>query len=260
MDTVAEFVTATHTRTRGQKMPELSIGIASAKSIAERIDWDRMEKISESAKGYLPQVLEELESLKLAKQNNPQRLARRIFLFGISTPNRSEDQSIAYALAAEPYYGVLSAEDMARLTVSFASGKQGNMGFYTSLERSISDGYAMFPELDSPVHLEFTSLMEKIRGVGPKVARMMAAIAYPQAPIWTVDLWHGRQLLWAAGLNPVARVSIDAGAYSICEDVWLDYTARFFLHHLPTFAIQWATWCAAEGRFVSHKALWADLA
>ncbi len=260
MDTVAEFVSATHTRTHGQKKPDLSIGIASARNIAECIDWMRMAQIAESAKSYLTQVLEELESLHLAKQNNPQRLARRIFLFGISTPNRSEDQSIAYALAAEPYYGVLSAEDMARLTFTVASGAQGSLGMYLAIERSISDGYAMFPELDSPVHLELTYLTEKIRGVGPKVARMMAAIAYPQAYIWTVDLWHGRQLLWAAGLSPVARVSIDAGAYSICEDVWLDYTARFFLHHLPTFAIQWATWCAAEGRFVSHKALWADLA
>jgi hypothetical protein len=259
MDTVAEFVSATHTRVRGQKMPELSIGIASAKNIAERIDWDRMAQIAESAKDYLPQVLEELESLKLAKQNTPQRLARRIFLFGISTPNRSEDQSIAYALAAEPYYGVLSAEDMSRLTVTFDSGKQGNMGFYTSLERSISDGYALLGELDRPAWLESTYLTEQIRGVGPKVARMMSAIAYPHGYQWTVDLWHGRQLLWAAGLNPVARVSIDAGAYSVCQSVWLDYADRFFAD-TPTFAVQWATWCAAEGRFVSHKALWADLA
>lgn len=259
MSTVAEFVTDTHTRVRGQKMPNVSIGIASATAIVGRVDPERMAAIANATIDYLPQVRAELDELRRAVQRHPGRMARRLFLFGITTPNRSEDQSIAYALAAEPFYGILSAEDLARITFTVPSGKQGKAGFYVSLERSISDGAAALGEHPDIEDLLNVPLMETLRGVGPKVARMMAAVAGPWAGYWTVDLWHARQLLWAAGMPSAVRVSVEPSAYRTLENVWLDYKARYFAQE-DTFAVQWATWCAAQGEFISHRALWQDLA
>lgn len=240
-------------------MANVTIGLASAKNIAERIDWTRMSQIADAAREYIPQVKEELAELEVAVRNHPETMARRIFLFGITTPNRSEDQSIAYALAAEPFYGVLSPEDLARISFTVPSGKQGKAGFHTSLERSISDSMATLGTHFDPWALASVHVTETLRGVGPKVARMMCGISCPYIPRWTVDLWHQRQLLWAADLPHAVRVSVADNAYATLEALWIEYAHRYFEQE-QTFAVQWATWCAAQGQFVSHRALWADLA
>jgi hypothetical protein len=101
--------------------------------------------------------------------------------------------------------------------------------------------------------------LEALPGVGPKVARMIQAVLEPGATNWTVDLWHMRQLLWAADREYRVRVSCSAPAYKVLEAVWLEYAERFF-PGVDTFAVQWATWCVADGRFNSHAKLWDDLA
>ncbi len=102
------------------------------------------------------------------------------------------------------------------------------------------------------------SELEALPGVGPKVARMITAILDPHSVSWTVDLWHQRQLLWAAGQDPAVRCSAKTPAYKVLEAVWLEYADRYF-PGVPTFAVQWATWNAADGKFCSHAALWQDL-
>ena len=87
---------------------------------------------------------------------------------------------------------------------------------------------------------------------------MIRAILDPSEVAWTVDLWHQRQLLWAAGQHPAVRCSVSNPGYKVLEAVWLEYAERFF-PGVPTFAVQWATWCAADGKFCSHAALWEDL-
>lgn len=259
--TIAEFVGATHTKApHGTMKPTVSIGIASAKSIAECLDPERMADIAAAAREYLPQVYAELAELRAARDAHPAKLARRIFLFGISTPNRSEDQSIAYAVAAEPFLGILSAEDVARMAYpSPINGGDCVLGMPTQIERSIADGMALLGDRFGIWDIAYPDTLERIRGIGPKVARMIAAIAIPEGYSWTVDLWHARQLLWAAGLDPAVRISVDRGAYHTLEQEWLAYAGRHFPNE-TIFAVQWATWCAANGEFVSHRALWADLA
>jgi hypothetical protein len=260
-DSYATFVANTHRR-GATKQPVLSIGAASARAIVQTLSDDaddtRMGEIAAEARRYLPAVCAELDGLREALACSPVSMARRAVLFGISTPKRSEEHSIGWSVAAEPYLGILSAEDMVR--ISYPSPKHGTpcrMGFQEQLERSVSDALALLGSHPLPDRIDRASLLA-VRGVGPKVASMIAAVCNPDARVFTVDMWHGRQLLWAAGLPYQASVGIDASAYPILEACWLRYADASF-PGIPMWAVQWATWCAADGRFVSHEALWKGL-
>jgi hypothetical protein len=255
MNTVAQFVEVTHQRApRGEKLPERFIGTKEASLIADALDWHKMAQLAESARAYLPAVLAEIASLRATLARDPERMTIRALLFGIATPNRDEVQSIGWALGVERDFHTLSAHDLARQTyVSLVTGKRVAIGFYTSLTATI-DAIKRGRVWE---HVTLDAL-EAIRGIGPKVARMITAVLNPDARVFTVDLWHCRQLLWAAGREYCVRTGAKCKkSYAVLESLWLEYAERFF-PDVPTWAVQWATWCAADGRFVSHASLWRD--
>ncbi len=251
--TVAQFVHDTH-KPEG-KMPNRSIGLKAALSIAQRVDWQKMEQIADAAREYLPMVLAELESLRAAHQHQPARMARRAILFGIATPNRDEAVSIAWALSADRWYGILSPHALAYRTFATDTNPRAVLGMFDAMTTTLA--YLQRIGIDRP-HWTLSEL-GAIPGVGPKVARMIMAVLDPSAVSWTVDLWHQRQLLWAAGEPYAVRSVLPRPGYKVFEAVWLEYAERYF-PGVDTFAVQWATWCAADGKFCSHAALWQDLA
>jgi hypothetical protein len=254
MDTIADFVTRTHSRTRGATMPTRSIGIKDAQSIADSLDWTRMAELADAARLYLPDVLHEISALKTAHGRYPERMKRRALLFGIATPHRDEVQSIGWALSADEYYELLSPVLLARKPyTSLVTGKTAHMGLYQQLADTIAHSRLRQTLRDMSI-----DALESLPGVGPKVARMITAVCNPDAPVFTVDLWHMRQLLWATGQDYYVACNTSGRAYAILENIWLTYAQTFF-PEVPTWCVQWSTWCAADGRFVSHQALWADL-
>jgi hypothetical protein len=239
-------------------MPSESIGIAAARELVARVDDDAMADLASTSRQYLPAVLEEIDELRSAISGNPAELARRAVLFGIATPNRDEVHSLAWAKSVAPEYRRLSPAALANATYpSPTTGRQSRIGLRRTLTTALEDVYARFEDV-RPADLEPAAL-EKVRGIGPKVARMITAVANPDAHVWTVDLWHIRQLLWAAGLEYRVRASVDANAYGLLEERWLQYRDDFF-SDVPVWSAQWATWNAADGRHNPHNVLWRDLA
>jgi hypothetical protein len=256
MHTLETFVKRTHSR--GETMPSESIGIAAARELVARVDDGAMRELAIESRDYLTAVLEEIGELQAAIAHNPAELARRAVLFGIATPNRDETHSLAWAKSVASQYRRLSPEALANATYpSPTTGQTCRIGLRQSLTSSLEDVYARFPDA-RPTDLTPETL-ETVRGIGPKVARMITAVANPDAHVWTVDLWHIRQLLWAAGLEYRVRASVDANAYRILEDRWLQYRDDHF-RDVPVWSAQWATWNAADGRHNPHHVLWADLA
>jgi hypothetical protein len=258
MHSLETFVRRTHSRNEGP-MPTESIGVAAARELVARVDDGAMAELAEVSRAYVPAVLAEISELETARVANPRELARRAILFGIATPNRDETDSLGWALAAAPRFGDVSPADLSETRYrSLKTGQDGNkIGLRQSLTGAIADVYARLGDAAPP---ELTpERLETVRGVGPKVARMVTAVANPNARVWTVDLWHARQLLWAAGLEYRVRASVDAAAYPILEERWLTYRDEHF-GDLPTWCAQWSTWNAADGRHNPHHALWADLA
>jgi hypothetical protein len=253
MDTISEFVVRTHTRGKGA-LPVKNIGINEARDIAAHINWTQMQSLAAEAGMYLPAVMQEISLLEDAHAASPDRMKVRAFLFGIATPHRDESQAIAWAHAVEHYIDELDPDAMAHFAyVSPVTGKRVNLGTYQAIAGAIRSGISRnvwYGNLDD---------LEATPGVGPKVARMIQAVLDPHHVSWTVDLWHARQLLWASGRDYRVAASVSKPAYAILEGVWLSYAAQYF-PGIPTWAVQWATWCAADGRFVSHKSLWEDLA
>lgn len=252
------FTRRTHNRSEGL-MPSESIGLAAARELVSRVDDGAMRYLASASRAYLPAVLEEIADLQTARVANPQELARRALLFGIATPNRDETDSLAWAMAAAPRFGSVSAVELSETPYrSLINGRDGNrIGLRQQLAKAIDDAQGQFAHA-VPSDLSPEAL-EGIRGVGPKVARMITAVANPEARVWTVDLWHARQLLWAAGLEYRVRASVDPAAYPVLEERWLQYRDDYF-SGVPVWAAQWATWNAADGRHNPHNALWADLA
>jgi hypothetical protein len=250
---LADFVQHTHSRGK-QSMPDERIGKAAAHELASLVDWSRMEQIAHEAKRYLPQVMEEIAHLERARAANPTHLKQRAFLFGISTPNRDERQSIAWALSVHPLYDSLSPAELATRPYTTFTGKTAHIGMYRQLTACLTAAQTQCVDCDQ------LSTLEALPGCGPKVARMIHAVSNPRAHVWTVDLWHARQLLWAAGLEYRVKAVVNKEAYSVLEEVWLNYALTYFSSDTPMWAIQWATWCVANGRFESHAALWEDLA
>jgi hypothetical protein len=256
MHTLETFVTRTHSR--GVAMPSEAVGIAAARELVARVDDGAMAELASVSRHYLPPVLAEIGELQTATAHNPAELARRAVLFGIATPNRDETHSLAWAMSAASQYRTLSPEALANATyTSPTNGQTCRIGLRQSLASSLADVYARFDDV-RPAELTPETL-ETVRGVGPKVARMITAVANPDAHVWTVDLWHIRQLLWAAGLEYRVRATVAANAYPILEDRWLQYRDDYF-SDVPTWSAQWATWNAADGRHNPHHVLWADLA
>jgi hypothetical protein len=255
VSTIAEFVSRTHARTRGTQFAAKTVGIRDAQEIAENLDQSVMAEWATEARQYLPQVMAEIATLRAALAAHPERMQERAFYFGIATPNQDETASIGWALGIEAYKW-LSPMAMARKEyTSVVNGTRGKLGLYDAMASRIFHARLRESWKDLTV-----SALEALPGVGPKVARMIHAVANPDARVWTVDLWHMRQLLHASGREYAVKAGTsNKKAYAIMEQLWLDYAARFF-PGVPTWAVQWATWCAADGRFVSHSALWEDLA
>lgn len=251
MHTLDQFTMRTHARSEGI-MPTESVGVASARELVSRIDEARMAELAAAARAYLPHVLPEINSLNVARLHHPMQLAQRALLFGISTPNRDERESIDWALAAAPHYGMSPAQ---LVKITYRDGKV--IGMYTAIARAIGEIYERFRTLILSDLVP--AILEMIHGIGPKVARMIAAVANPYARVWTVDLWHIRQMLWAAGMEYRVRASVDSAAYAILEARWLEYYQRYFAD-VPVWAAQWATWNVADGRHNPHSMLWSDLA
>jgi hypothetical protein len=239
-------------------MPSESIGVAAARELVARVDGAAMVELADVSRQYLPSVLEEIDELQSAIARNPEELARRAVLFGIATPNRDETHSLAWAKSVASQYSTLSPEALANATyLSPTTGHTCRIGLRQALTASLEDVYARFPDA-RPADLTPETL-GTVRGIGPKVARMITAVANPDAHVWTVDLWHIRQLLWAAGLEYRVRASVDANAYPILEERWLQYRDEHF-RDVPVWSAQWATWNAVDGRHNPHHVLWADLA
>jgi len=253
MDTIQQFVERTHTRSRAP-MPVTCLSLRDARSLVSEINWQAMQAIAGDAERYMAQVCPEIMRLRQAHARNPERMKVRAFLFGIATPHRDEAQAIAWAKQVEGLIDSLSPDEMAHYPyVSPVTGKRVHLGTYQAIAGAIRHGTR-----ERVWHGNLADL-EDTPGVGPKVARMIQAVLDPDHPSWTVDLWHARQLLWAAGREYAVAASVSKPAYAMLEGVWLSY-AQMCFPGIPTWAVQWATWCSADGRFVSHADLWSDLA
>jgi hypothetical protein len=238
-------------------MPMESIGRDAAAELVSRVSWDRMATLADATRPYVPAVLAEIDTLQDARRRRPAALARRAVLFGIATPNRDERDSLSWALAADRAAATDPAELAATRYTHVATGRDDcRMGLREQLAKAIADVDALRGAGPADLTPERLTV---VRGVGPKVARMITAVANPDARVWTVDLWHGRQLLWAAGLEYRCKVAITPPGYAALESLWMEYRDRY-LPDLPMFAAQWSTWNVADGRHNSHAALWADLA
>lgn len=261
MDTLAEFTRRTHERREGA-MPDLRISKRLADTMVAAVDESAMHELAIAARAYLPAVTAEIAQLQTALERNPAEVARRALLFGIATPNRDETQSLAWAMHTPDFgHETLNLTGLrAMLETPYpspVSGAECRIGLRESLAGAIQDAYATFPDI-TPQALTPNTL-ETLYGVGPKVARMIAAVANPDARVFTVDLWHARQLLWAAGMDYRVRASVAPAAYGVLEGRWLQYRDTYFAD-VPVWACQWSTWNAADGRHNPHNVLWHDLA
>lgn len=256
MHDVAKFQAAF--KVKGAKRASLNISAATARNIAENLDWQKMAMIARETDQYIDMVSAEVATLRKALHNNPERMARRALLFAIATPRRDEQTSIGWALAAESHYGIVDAYDLSHMRyVSLNTGNVCRIGLNQALECSIRDSQALFPTL-TLANITPDNLAQ-VSGISHKVARMASAVANPDGKFWTVDTWHMRQLLWASGQDYVLEVGTGKPAYPILEEIWMEYRRRFF-PTTPCWIVQWATWNAAQGSHESHCALWQDLA
>lgn len=215
MDSLDTFRERTHSRR--EAMQSLSVGLKLANEMLANVDESAMHTLAEETRQYLPPVMAEIAELQTAIAANPAELAKRAVLFGISTPNRDEVHSLAWARAAAPHYGSRSPLDLTETRyASPTTGNECRIGLRQRLTRSLEDVYTRFDDV-RPEDLHPGSL-EPVTGIGPKVARMITAVANPDAHVWTVDLWHIRQLLWASGMEYRVRASVDARAYPLLEE------------------------------------------
>jgi hypothetical protein len=239
-------------------MPAESFGLGNTQQVLGMVDPAAMRYLASEARRYVPTVRAEIDELRLAIARKPREVARRAMLFGISTPNNDERDSLCFALAAYPRFGEVGPKALANTRYpSSVTGKIRRVGMYQDIEKGLRDIYRDYSEA-TPADLHPEAL-ERVWHIGPKVARMITAVANPDAHVWTVDLWHARQVLWAAGLEYRVKASVTAAAYPALEAFWLDYRDEYFADQ-PCWVSQWSTWCAANGRFESHRSLWADLA
>ena len=259
MDSLETFVRRTSPKSKSLGvMPLEDIGKASAAELLRMVDLGAMQQLAGAARQYVPAVRAEIDELKSAIAKNPHAVARRALLFGISTPNNDERDSLCFALATYPRFGKVGPRALAQTRYpSAVSGTRRRVGMYQDIARGLKDIYRDFSEA-TPADLHPEAL-ERVHHIGPKVARMVTAVANPDAHVWTVDLWHARQLLWAANLEYRVKASVSATGYPALEQFWLDYRDEYFSDQ-PVWVAQWSTWDVANGQHESHRALWADLA
>ena len=257
MHSLETFVTRTHGKSGGTMESE-SFGLANSREALSRIDCSRVDALAALSRTYVPAVRAEVDELRRAIAARPREMARRALLFGLSTPNNDEADSLAWAMAAYPRFGKVGPRALANTVYhSPVTRKRTRIGLREDLRKGLVDIYRDYSDA---VPADLTpERLEGVFRIGPKVARMISAVANPDARVWTVDLWHARQLLWLAGLEYRVRASVSPVAYPMLERFWLDYRDEYFADQ-PVWVAQWATWDAANGRHEPHRQLWADLA
>jgi hypothetical protein len=245
---------------------KVNIGVGHARRLVEACDplgpaWDALADL---AAPYLPAIRQEIAELDTARERNWQRLARRAIVFGLASPRRDVDTAIDVAVWVERWLeqgNAFADEQIAIDVCRYYTHRDGRMLSLTNYKQLGERLYACRDFLANPDRELFTvPYLESLFGAGPKVARMILAVANPHMNVFTVDMWHARQLLATAGEEYCKSAGIDGKpAYDVIEPVFLDWAQRMFPTEIA-WARQWALWCAAFGEFKSHRHLWHDLA
>lgn len=238
---------------------DITAGMAA--ELLASIDARILGSLTDETRRYLPAVMAEIAELDVAIANNETALRRRAILFGCATPKTGVDTSIHVAVSvanvpAADWQDTAYGESVLRALPH----PNGTDTLYSApMPPTLSKRIAAVSHLlADPSALSVESL-EACKGVGPKVARMAMAVAAPHARRFTVDMWHGRQLLALAGREYRVNVAVDVRAYPAIEEFFLAWADQNF-PGIPVWAVQWACWNVCESRHRSHRALWADLA
>jgi hypothetical protein len=218
-----------------------------------RMDVRSMLDETESA---LYPVLDEMAGLIDVTGQNPGEIRRRALIFGMATPNRPVASSVDFAVHAAPRWNLFATVDGAlSLTTAYhhRDGRTLSMGMPNPLAAYLHGAYPMMQSCDDdePTIDE----LESLTGISKKVARMSKAIMNPWHETFTIDLWHLRQILALAGENYAVKPTITNPAYAVLEDGFMNLAATQF-PGVPTFAVQWSLWNAAQGEHISHNHLW----
>ena len=259
MQTWAEF----HERTGSKSLisGKVSLGVGRMRDTLANVAWDGPlgDQLADLAQTYMPAVLEEIADLDAARAADWQTVARRAIIFGLASPQRDVDQAIDIARHIErDWTRLCTLRGAHELTFRIVT-RDGRVIGCSGWKTLAANLHACFGLIENPTPERFTvPAMEALAGAGPKVARMILAVANPHQRVWTLDLWHGRQLLAMSGQTYAHKISVVAVAYADGEQAFLAWAERT-MPNVPAWARQWATWCAAFGSFKSHRHLWADI-
>lgn len=239
----------------------VDITAGRARDLVAGIDAAMLGSLTDETRRYLPAVLAELAELDDAITRNETEVRRRAILFGCATPKCGVDVSIHVAVSvahhpAEHWRDTVAGQATLRNLPFPDDGRRRKATTYSApMPPSLAARYAAASHLLEDPSVLNESVLEACKGIGPKVARMCLAVAFPHARRFTIDLWHGRQLLAMNGLDYRVNVGIDAAAYATLEAFWLQWADDNF-PGVPTFAVQWATWNVCAGRHRTHRRLW----
>lgn len=241
----------------------MALSVRETKDILQDVDWTgpEMDSLATLTRRFIPAVQAEIDLLDLAREHSWFALARRAIVFGLTTPQRDVDTAIDVALwvtRPEHIHRLCTLDGAIALVQKYEhrDGRMVGLSGYKALGKSLHLAYPVIAD-PRPDALTVTAL-ESMHGVGKKVARMITAVLNPHVRVYTVDLWHARQLLAAAGRNYAVKPYVSTPAYEMIEGAFLAYVDRVF-PGVPAWTAQWSMYDAAYGEHRSHARLWADL-
>lgn len=238
----------------------VNITAGLARELIAGMDAAMLGSLTDETRRYLPAVLAELAELDAAITRNETAVRRRAILFGCATPKTGVDTSIhvAVSVAHHPaeYWRDRAAGE--RTLRNLPHPNTPGVPYSSPMPPRLARIYAAASHLLEDPSILNETVLEACWGIGPKVSRMCLAVAFPHARRFTIDLWHGRQMLACNGMDYRTNVGIDAAAYPALEAFWLQWADDNF-PGVPTFAVQWACWNVCENRHRSHRRLWADI-
>jgi endonuclease III len=209
-------------------------------------------------------VLDEVRALREYREAQPTDYARRIVIMAMLSAQTDfaenlycmrrivEEFSVVCQMNNAPYYtGADLAEKVATLLIApyRGTGNMRRINFYKTKAANIVKMLPWLCQL-TPDQMTLENL-NRLPGVGPKVAAFTMALWNPRSPVFTLDAWMMRLTASILGKDARIKPAFTAEGYALVEGDWLAWCHRV-LPDMAPFVIQWTLWNGCFGYHRSH--------
>lgn len=258
-DTLSRMAAATNPRDNAGSV-EVNVTRKTAASFCFDQSRPDNDSLAQWVRDNCGPVEDEVSQLARAKGQDPINYARRVTIMALLSAQVNFAENLYCTRRIIQLYAAICdmADDPDRCLAFVESllsapykghGKTRKINGYRTKARNIVKALPFLCTL-TPEQMTLENL-NRLSGVGPKVAAFTVALWDASAPVFTLDVWMLRLTASLLGMDVRFKASLTPEGYALVEGSWLAWQRRH-LPDLPPFVVQWSIWNGVFGYHRSH--------